>query len=152
VSEERRPPRFPPAGEERAHLLEKVALWALAGALVVAGILWLTGEIAGRLFGGAWPGTRLSEMGHVLVRFHAHAGDPAAAWPTPERRLIPGPVSFYATLSTRRSRRCSSRSPPRRYSCCDAASVKLDPATPGHAGHARATSALCASARRSPGD
>src|SRR5204863_3022113 len=51
------------------------------------------------LFKGAWPGTHLSEMGRVLVRFHAHGGDPAAAWPTPEQRLIPGPAPFYATLA-----------------------------------------------------
>jgi type IV secretion system protein VirD4 len=98
VSEERRP-RFPPAGEERAHPFEKAALWVLAGAPSVAGILWLTGEIAGRLFEGAWPGTRFSEMGHVLVHLQAHASDPALAWPAPEQKSIPGPVAFYATLA-----------------------------------------------------
>jgi type IV secretion system protein VirD4 len=38
-------------------------------------------------------------MGHVLAHFHAHADDPAAAWPAPDRRLIPGPAAFYATLA-----------------------------------------------------
>jgi type IV secretion system protein VirD4 len=62
-------------------------------------VVWVTGEIAGRVFEGAWPSTRFSEMGRVLVRLHAHAGDPAAAWPAPQRHLIPGPAGFYATLA-----------------------------------------------------
>lgn len=96
---ERKPPRFPLTGEERAHPLERAALWTLAAALAAATLLWLTGELAGRLFGGGWPGTHLGEMGRVLVQFRAHADDPAAAWPPPGRARIPGPVAFYATLA-----------------------------------------------------
>jgi type IV secretion system protein VirD4 len=99
MSGERKPPRFPPAGEERAQPLEKAALWAVVAALGLGSVLWLTGEIAGRLFGGAWPGTPFPEMARVLVRLHAHAGAPAAAWPARERKLIPGAVAFYTTLA-----------------------------------------------------
>ena len=81
------------------HPLERAALWAVAAVLVVGGLLWATGEISGRLFGGVWPNTRFAEMGLVLARFHAHAGDPALAWPAPERALIPGPIPFYSTLA-----------------------------------------------------
>ena len=119
----------------------------LAGALAVAGILWLTGEIAGRLSQGTWPGTNLSEMGHVLVRFHAHAGDPAAAWPTPERRLIPGPVSFYATLAALLLPLAAAALLVLRRRLSQAGSSHA-----GHAGHAGATSRPSASGHRSPGD
>jgi len=61
------------------HPLERATLWAVAAVLVVGGLLWATGEISGRLFGGLWPNTRFAEMGLVLARFHAHAGDPALA-------------------------------------------------------------------------
>jgi hypothetical protein len=37
-------------------------------------------------------------MGAVAVRLLQHPGDPAAAWPGPDRTLIPGPAGFYATL------------------------------------------------------
>jgi type IV secretion system protein VirD4 len=99
VSGERKPPRFPPAGEDHASPLEKAALWALAAALAIGFLLWLTGELAGRIFEGVWPGTTFSEMGRVLVRLQAHLGDPAAAWPAPERNRIPGAAAFYATLT-----------------------------------------------------
>jgi type IV secretion system protein VirD4 len=99
VSAERKPPRFPLGGREEAHPLERAALGALAAALAIALLLWAAGSISGRIFLGAWPGTRFSQMGSVLVDFHAHFGDPAAAWPAPERTRIPGPVDFYVTLA-----------------------------------------------------
>jgi type IV secretion system protein VirD4 len=70
------------------------------GAIVVVGTaLWLAGELSGRVFGGAWPGTGASEMGAVLARFARHASDPARAWPPQDRTLIPGPLAFYGTLA-----------------------------------------------------
>ena len=72
------------------------ALWAVAAVLVVGGLLWATGgspvdcsEACGRTRGSRrWDSS--------LARFHAHAGDPALAWPAPERALIPGPIPFYS--------------------------------------------------------
>ena len=94
----RRPPRFPLEGSPETSPLETLGLAAL-GAVVLAGAaLWLAGELSGRIFGGAWPGTNAAEMGSVLARFADHAADPARAWPARERRLIPGPIAFYGTL------------------------------------------------------
>ena len=91
-------PRFPPP-RSQANSLEILALAAL-GVVVMAGAeLWLTGELSGRLFGGAWPRTGPGEMGDVLGRFRDHVADPAKAWPRPERRLIPAAPAFYATLA-----------------------------------------------------
>jgi type IV secretion system protein VirD4 len=97
VTAGRKPPRFPLEGSE-PHPLESLALATLGAVALAAAAVWLTGELSGRLFGGAWPRVGAGEMGGVLTRFGSHADDPAAAWPTPARALIPGPLAFYATL------------------------------------------------------
>ena len=97
MREARRPPRFAPPGSE-SHPLETLALVALAALAAIVVILWTTGEVAGRLFGGEWPGTRAGDMGRVLAEFGSHPSDPAAAWPTGARDLIPGPFAFYGVL------------------------------------------------------
>jgi type IV secretion system protein VirD4 len=96
---ERRPPRFPLAGEESSPL-ETIALGALAVAAAVTALLWATGEAAGRLFEGQWPSVGAADMGAVLAHFPAHLGDPAAAWPLTEQPLLPGAAAFYATAAT----------------------------------------------------
>ncbi len=97
MSAARKPPRFPLSGDEPGPL-EILGLWLLGAAICAGAALWLTGEVSARLFHGAWPGTGLPEMGSILVRFGKHVGDPAQAWPSSERRLIPDATAFYATL------------------------------------------------------
>jgi type IV secretion system protein VirD4 len=93
----RRPPRYPLEGAD-ANPLETIGLAAL-GVIVAAGaVLWVTGEVSGRIFGGAWPGTSAAETGTVLARFVSNTSDPARAWPVPQLGVIPGPVAFYATF------------------------------------------------------
>jgi type IV secretion system protein VirD4 len=70
---------------------------AAAAAMIVL-LLWATGTLAALLAHGQRPRADLEEMGAVAVRLLQHPGDPAAAWPGPDRRLIPGPAGFYATL------------------------------------------------------
>jgi len=98
VSGERRPPRFPLAADE-PNPLEAVTLGALVAAGVLTALLWATGEVAGRLFGGQWPSAGLSDMGAVLAHLPAHLRDPAAAWPADPRLLLPGPAGFYGTMA-----------------------------------------------------
>jgi type IV secretion system protein VirD4 len=97
MREARKPPRFAPPGSEW-HPLETLGLVLLAGLAFLMLLLWATGEIAGRLFGGDWPGTTASDMGAVLVELGSHPGDPSAAWPTGQGTLIPGPFAFYGVL------------------------------------------------------
>src|SRR6266545_2863223 len=87
------------ASNGREQPLETAAFWLLAGVLAAAMVLWLASELGGRLFEGRWPGTHVPDMAGVLVRFRAHVSDPAAAWPVEQRKAIPGPVAFYATLA-----------------------------------------------------
>ena len=91
------PPAAPPAAE--AQLLETIALAALGMVAAAAGTVWLTGELAGRLFDGRWPAVSLGAATRILARLATRASDPAQAWPDPQRRLIPGPAGFYATLA-----------------------------------------------------
>jgi type IV secretion system protein VirD4 len=94
----RKPPRFPLEGSEPSPL-ESLALVGLGAALALGFLLWLGGELSGRIFGGAWPGVGPGEMGGVLARFPHHADDPAVAWPATASDLIPGPLAFYGTLA-----------------------------------------------------
>ncbi len=93
------PHATPHGGASPQHPLETLALRLLAGLAAAAALLWLAGEFSGRLFGGAWPDVRASEMGAVLLRLPDHLRDPAAAWPAGAHGLIPGPLAFYVTLA-----------------------------------------------------
>jgi hypothetical protein len=61
-------------------------------------LLWLTGELAGRLFGDGAPGADLTELVGIVLRFVTDPGEPAAAWPGEARNVLPGPVQFYVCL------------------------------------------------------
>ena len=75
---------------------ETLAFILLGGALGLGVVLWTVGQVAGRLFGGAWPKVSSGEMGGVLREFPKHFSDPERAWPKSARALLPGPVGFYA--------------------------------------------------------
>jgi type IV secretion system protein VirD4 len=62
------------------------------------GLLWATGNISALLTRGRRPRAALEDMGAVAVRLAQHPGEPAAAWPADDHRVVPGPVAFYATL------------------------------------------------------
>ena len=89
-------PRFAEGFGADTHPLETVALWILGALILLGALAWTAGELSGRLFGGVRPKVSLSELGSVLAAFPHHTGDPAGAWPTSARPLLPGPVYFYA--------------------------------------------------------
>jgi hypothetical protein len=78
---------------------DTLLLVAIATVLVVAGLVWLTGQLAGLLTASAWPNVPLSELPGILARLREHPGDPAAAWPANVRDQLPGPLGMYATLA-----------------------------------------------------
>jgi hypothetical protein len=78
---------------------DTLLLVAIGTVLVVGGLVWLTGQLAGLLASGTWPHVPLSELLGILVRLHEHAGDPAAAWPAGVRDQLPGLLGMYATLA-----------------------------------------------------
>jgi hypothetical protein len=74
-------------------------LLAIAVVVVVGGLVWLVGQVAGLLASGTWPEVPMSELPGILARLRDHPGDPAAAWPVSVRDLLPGPAGMYATLA-----------------------------------------------------
>jgi type IV secretion system protein VirD4 len=70
---------------------------AVAVALLV-GLLWATATVSALITHGQRPHVKLEDMGAVAVRVAQHPGDPAAAWPDADRRLVPGPAGFYPVL------------------------------------------------------
>ena len=59
------PPRHPAGGPE-LQPLEALALIAIAAVISVTAVLWATGEVSGRIFGGQWPHTGATEMGTIV--------------------------------------------------------------------------------------
>ena len=78
---------------------DTLLLVAVGTVLVVGGLVWLVGQVAGLLAAGAWPDVPLSKLPGILVRLREHPGDPAAAWPAGVRDGLPGPLGMYATLA-----------------------------------------------------
>jgi type IV secretion system protein VirD4 len=80
-------------------LSDAAVLAAIGGVAAVAGTLWLWGGLAGELFGSGWPAVGIGQLLGVLVRLPSRLSDPAAAWPTPARPLLPGAGGFYSALA-----------------------------------------------------
>jgi hypothetical protein len=78
---------------------DTLLLVAIGTVVVVGGLVWLVGQVAGLLASGSWPEVPLSELPGILVRLREYAGDPAAAWPAGVRNQLPGPLGMYATLA-----------------------------------------------------
>jgi len=78
---------------------DTLLLFAIGTVLVVSGLVWLIGQVAGLLASGTWPDVPLAELPSILVRLRDHASDPAAAWPADVRDGLPGPLGMYATLA-----------------------------------------------------
>jgi hypothetical protein len=77
---------------------DTLLLVAIGTVLVVGGIVWLVGQVAGLLASGTWPEVPLSELPSILARLRNHVRDPAAAWPAGVRDRLPGPLGMYGTL------------------------------------------------------
>jgi type IV secretion system protein VirD4 len=74
----------------------------LALAAIAAGVLtliWLTGALAGLIFGAGWTSIGASELAATALRLPSHLGDPAAAWPRAARAALPGAPGFYASAA-----------------------------------------------------
>jgi hypothetical protein len=78
---------------------DQLLLFAIAVVVVVGGLVWLVGQVAGLFASGSWPEMPLSELPGILVHLRDHPGDPAAAWPANVRDGLPGPLGIYAALA-----------------------------------------------------
>src|SRR4029453_5462453 len=78
---------------------DTLLLLAIGTVVVVGGLVWLVGQLAGLLASGVWPELPGWGLPGILVHLRDHAGDPAAAWPAGVRDRLPGPLGMYATLA-----------------------------------------------------
>ena len=78
---------------------DTLLLLAIGTVVVVGGLVWLFGQVAGLRAFGSWPEVPLAERPGIRARLRDHAGDPAAAWPAGARGLLPGPLGMYAILA-----------------------------------------------------
>lgn len=78
---------FDTAGDQLLALLLGLAGVAMAG-------VWLTGQLAGLLFHGAWPDVPISAGLTIAVDLPHHWSDPRQAWPPSARDGLPGPAGF----------------------------------------------------------
>jgi hypothetical protein len=78
---------------------DTLLLVAIGTVLVVGGLVWLTGQVAGLLTSGSWPEVPLTELPGILAHLRQHPDDPAAAWPANVRDGLPGVLGMYATLA-----------------------------------------------------
>lgn len=74
--------------------------------LVLAGVLgallatiWLTGALAGLLFGTGWTAIGLSDLATTALHLPSNLGTPREAWPPEARAALPGPLGFYSTAA-----------------------------------------------------
>jgi hypothetical protein len=79
--------------------VDGVLLLAVGVIVALVGLVWLAGQVAGRLVGGGWPEVPLAELPGILARLPKHLGDPAGAWPAAVRGRLPGPAGMYTTLA-----------------------------------------------------
>lgn len=73
-----------------------VALGVAAGTLLA--LIWVSGALAGALFGTGWASMPPGASVAVALRLPFHLGDPRAAWPSPQRAQLPGAVGMYGAL------------------------------------------------------
>jgi type IV secretion system protein VirD4 len=83
--------------EER---VAEVLVAALGGLCVAGAMLWLAGELAGRIAHGAWPSVGLIDAPGLAWGLMQHPADPAAGWPSGTRSQAPPAGLFYALLGT----------------------------------------------------
>lgn len=70
----------------------------LAAAAAIAALLaliWLTGALAGLLFGSGVPEIGMSDLGMTALRLPLHLTEPRDAWPRGARSALPGAAGFY---------------------------------------------------------
>jgi type IV secretion system protein VirD4 len=90
------PPNGRHAPEPHVNELEQRLLaYGLASTGAAGLLVWLTGQLAGLLFGHTWMHLSVGDVAAVLWRLPHALGNPMLAWPTDARGVLPGPVGMY---------------------------------------------------------
>ncbi len=98
-------PAVPPNGrhipEPRISETEQRLIgWGLATTGAAGLLVWLSGQLAGLLFGHTWLHLSLGDVAAILWHLPGTLSDPKMAWPADVRGALPGPVGLYASAAT----------------------------------------------------
>jgi type IV secretion system protein VirD4 len=74
---------------------ERAGLMAVGGVALVAGWVWSTGQVAARLASGRWMRLPPVDALAVAARLAREPGEPARAWPSGVRGLLPAATWIY---------------------------------------------------------
>jgi type IV secretion system protein VirD4 len=75
-----------------------VAGWGLATTAAAGLLVWLTGQLAGLLFGHTWLHLSVGDVAAILWHLPSTMSDPKLAWPADARRALPGPIGLYLSV------------------------------------------------------
>jgi hypothetical protein len=97
-------PPVPPNGrhvpEPRISELEqRLIAYGLATTGAAGLLAWLTGQLAGLLFGHTWLHLSVGDVAAVLWHLPGTLSNPKMAWPTDVRRVLPGPIGMYLSAA-----------------------------------------------------
>jgi type IV secretion system protein VirD4 len=93
-------PPVPPTGrhipEPRfSELEQRLIAYGLTTTTAAGMLVWLTGQLAGLLFGHTWLHLSVGDVAAILWHLPSTLSEPKLAWPAEVRRALPGPVSLY---------------------------------------------------------
>jgi type IV secretion system protein VirD4 len=74
--------------------------WGLLVTGIAGLLVWLSGQLAGLLFGHTWMHLSPAEVSAILWHLPGTLSDPKLAWPAEVRTALPGPVGLYASAAT----------------------------------------------------
>lgn len=78
--------------------VENVILAIVFCLFCFGGVLFFTGEVSGRVFGGGSPRANPAEIPTIVLRWISNPMDPARAWPEGQQEHIPHAALFYLTM------------------------------------------------------
>ena len=78
---------------------QRLIAWGLATTGIAGLLVWLSGQLAGLLFGHTWMHLGPADVAAVLWHLPRTLSDPKLAWPADVRGVLPGPVGLYAAAA-----------------------------------------------------
>ncbi len=82
--------------DTRFDRLDSVLVAVMAMLAGAGGLVWLTGQAAGRIWHGRWVPVRATDVAATVARWPGSAGDPRRAWPPAVRPDLPAGAWLYA--------------------------------------------------------